>query len=147
MKSITFTQANHEELRGKTVIVTGAAGGIGAATAKSYHDYGANVVLTDLEQARVSAENVISSLNDSTRATFIPVDITNWTQMTALFRSAKEKFGSIDVVVANAGVMESKQVLENDEVNENGDLIEPAEAYKVIDVNLKGTLNSESESY
>jgi NAD(P)-dependent dehydrogenase (short-subunit alcohol dehydrogenase family) len=142
MKSITPTTADLDELRGKTVIVTGAAGGIGAATVRTYLSHGANVVLADLEQMRSSAEAVISSLTDPDHATFIPVNIVDWSDMKTLFSSTKEKFGSVDIVVANAGIMESESVLENQEVDENGELSEPTEAYAVIDINLKGTLNS-----
>jgi NAD(P)-dependent dehydrogenase (short-subunit alcohol dehydrogenase family) len=143
MKPIIPTNANLEELNGKTVIVTGAGGGIGAATARYYHSHGANVVLADLEQMRSSAEAVVASLAESVRATFIAVNILDWGQMNSLFRLAKEKFGTIDVVVANAGVMESSLVLESQEVDETGDLKEPTEAYKVLDINVKGTLNSQ----
>lgn len=142
MKSIAPTNAHFEESTGKTVIITGAAGGIGAATAMLYHKHGAKVVLADLEQMRSSAERVVASLLEPARATFIPVNTTNWGEMTKLFRSTKEKFGGVDIVVANAGVMESSSVLESAEVDENGDLKEPTEAYIVIDTNLKGTLNS-----
>ncbi|EXJ70201.1 uncharacterized protein A1O5_06269 [Cladophialophora psammophila CBS 110553] len=142
MRSIALTNAHLEELKGKTVIVTGAAGGIGGETARTYHSHGSNVVLADLEQMRSFAEAVMASLSEPSRAMFVPVDILDWAQMTSLFRSTKERFGSVDVVVANAGVMESRPVLESNEVDENGDLKEPAEAYKVIDINLKGTLNT-----
>jgi NAD(P)-dependent dehydrogenase (short-subunit alcohol dehydrogenase family) len=142
MKSITLTNAHFGELKGKTIIVTGAAAGIGAATARVYHSHGANVVLADLEEMRSSAETVVACLSEPARATFIPVNIVDWGEMTMLFRSTKEKFGSVDVVVANAGIMESSSVLESQEVDENGELKEPTEAYRVIDTNLKGTLNS-----
>ena len=63
--------------------------------------------------------------------------------MTQLFSRTKEKFGSIEVVVANAGMMETKHFFDfEDEMDENGELKEPKEAYRVIDVNLKGTMNS-----
>jgi NAD(P)-dependent dehydrogenase (short-subunit alcohol dehydrogenase family) len=142
MKLITPTNTHFDELKGKTVIVTGAAGGIGAATARLYHSHGANVVLADLERMRSSAEAVIASLSEAPRATFIPVNIADWGEMTKLFRLTKKKFGSVDIVVANAGIMESSSVLESQEVDEIGDLKEPTDAYRVIDTNLKGTLNS-----
>lgn len=143
MKAPLVSVASLEELKGKTVIVTGAAGGIGAATARTYHDHGANVVLADLEQTRSTANSVVASFSEPARALFVPVDILDWAQMTHLFRLTREKFGSIDIVVANAGVMESSQVLESEDVDDQGDLEEPKEAYRVIDINLKGTLNSE----
>jgi NAD(P)-dependent dehydrogenase (short-subunit alcohol dehydrogenase family) len=97
---------------------------------------------------RSAAEAVVASLAESARpaqAIFIPVNILDWADMVSLFRSTKDKFGSIDVVVANAGVMESSLLLESPDVDENGEPKEPTEAYKVIDINLKGTFNSKSE--
>jgi NAD(P)-dependent dehydrogenase (short-subunit alcohol dehydrogenase family) len=68
-------------------------------------------------------------------------DITNWDSMRTLFRETKKRFGQVDIVIANAGLMESKEFFEFEE-DESGELKEPKEAYKVIDVNLKGTMNS-----
>jgi NAD(P)-dependent dehydrogenase (short-subunit alcohol dehydrogenase family) len=127
--------------RPKTIIVTGGAGDIGAQTIRSYHSVGCNVVIADLPFAKDAAEKLISSLSDSTRAMYQPTDITNWENMRALFREAKRRFGQVDVVVANAGLMESKGFFDFEE-DESGELREPTEAYKIIDVNLKGTMNS-----
>lgn len=62
--------------------------------------------------------------------------------MRALFRETKSRFGQVDIVVANAGLMESNGFYEFEE-DENGELKEPLEAYRIVDVNLKGTMNSE----
>ncbi|KIW88698.1 uncharacterized protein Z519_10744 [Cladophialophora bantiana CBS 173.52] len=131
MRSIALTNVNLEELKGKTVIVTGVTGGIGGETARTYHNHGSNVVLADLEQMRSFAEAVMASFSEPSRAMFVPVDILDWAQMTSLFRSTKERFGSVNVVVANAGVMESRPVLESNEADENSHLKEPVEAYKL----------------
>jgi len=61
--------------------------------------------------------------------------------MLSLFAQTKAKFVSIEVVVANAGLMETKLFFGFD-LDENGDLKELAESHAVIDVNLKGTMNS-----
>jgi NAD(P)-dependent dehydrogenase (short-subunit alcohol dehydrogenase family) len=61
--------------------------------------------------------------------------------MRSLFRTTREKFGQVDIVIANAGLMESKGFFEFEE-DENGELQEPKEAYRVVDVNLKGSMNS-----
>lgn len=127
----------------KTVLVTGAARGIGAATAALFNHHGANVVIADLAQFQEAAELLIrSTFTNLQRAIFVPGDIVDWAQLTSCFKAAIERFGGIDIVVANAGIMESSPVLDVDFVDENGDLRETTEAGRVIDVNLKGTLNS-----
>lgn len=129
--------------RSKTVIVTGGAGGIGAQTIRTFHAHGCNVVIADLSFAKDAAESLISSLSESSRALFHETDITDWQAMRSLFRTTKEKFGQIDIVIANAGLMESKGFFDFEE-DENGELKEPKEAYKIIDVNLKGSMTSTS---
>lgn len=125
----------------KTVIVTGGAGGIGAQTIRTFHAHGCNVVIADLSFAKDAAESLIASLSEPSRALFHETDITDWQAMRGLFRTAKEKFGQVDIVIANAGLMETKGFFDFEE-DENGELEEPTEAYKIIDVNLKGTMNS-----
>lgn len=124
------------------MIVTGGAGGIGAQTICAYHSAGCNVVIADLPFAKDAAEKFISELSDPRRAMFHATNIINWDDMRALFRETKSRFGQVDVVVANAGLMESKGFYEFEE-DEGGELKEPSEAYRVVDVNLKGTMNSE----
>lgn len=127
---------------GKTAIITGGANGIGAATAALYSRHGANVVIADLPVARAAADALIPTLSRPDQVMFVPVDILDWAQMTHLFKQAKERFGRIDIVLANAAIMETAPVLDMDAVDEKGDLLESREAFKVIDVNIKGTLNS-----
>lgn len=129
--------------RPKTVIVTGGAGGIGAQTIRTFHAHGCNVVIADLSFARSAAEALIASLPDPSRALFHETDITKWDTMRSLFRASKETFGQVDIVIANAGLMESKGFFDFEE-DEDGELREPTEAYKIIDVNLKGSMNSKT---
>ena len=129
--------------RPKTVIVTGGAGGIGAQTIRIFHAHGCNVVIADLSFAKDAAESIITSLSDTDRALYHETDITDWQAMRGLFRATKEKFGQVDIVIANAGLMESRGFFDFDE-DESGELKEPKEAYKIVDVNLKGTMNSTS---
>ncbi|OAA58495.1 short chain dehydrogenase/reductase [Niveomyces insectorum RCEF 264] len=131
-----------EKAAGKTVVITGAAGGIGAATVALFNRHGANVVVADLAFAQAAAEALISTLAHPDRALFVPVDILQWADMQNLFKQAVAKFGRVDVVVANAGIMETAPVLDMDAVDANGDLVESREAFKVLDVNIKGTLNT-----
>ncbi|MBV9089766.1 MAG: SDR family NAD(P)-dependent oxidoreductase [Mycobacteriaceae bacterium] len=92
--------ANHT-LKGKTVIITGAAGGIGAATARVLHSRGANVVLTDLNQAAV--EGVADELGRR-RTLPVALDVTDMAAMAEAVAFAAGHFGAVDVVFANAGI-------------------------------------------
>ena len=106
---------------------------------------GANVVMADMPHTQAAVEEMIASLPDPHRVVFVPTNTINWGQMTAVFKTAKERFGSVEVVIANAGVMESEMVLDVDgdqRVDENGDLKECGELSKVVDVNVKGIVNS-----
>lgn len=129
----------------KTVIVTGSAQGIGAQTVRTYHSHGCNVVIADLPSAENAAKSLIASLSDPSRALYHPTNVVIWFDMKALFRETKKKFGQVDIVIANAGMMESKGFFDFEgEEDESGELKEPKESWRVIDVNLKGSMNSTS---
>lgn len=144
MTEVKVDQALFSQSAGKTVLITGAARGIGAATAILFNSHGANVILADLPQLRNSAEEVIQKqMKFSESAIFVSTDIVNWAELTSCFEEAIATFGKVDIVIANAGIMESESVLDINNVDANGRLLESLEAGRVIDVNLKGTLNSE----
>jgi meso-butanediol dehydrogenase/(S,S)-butanediol dehydrogenase/diacetyl reductase len=84
----------------KTVIVTGAASGIGAAAAKRFSDEGANVVLADLDREKV--EKVTSGL-PADRTIFHHCDTSNKNDAFATVRAATDRFGGLDVLINNAG--------------------------------------------
>ncbi|KAF2634705.1 NAD(P)-binding protein [Massarina eburnea CBS 473.64] len=125
----------------KAVIVTGGAGGIGAQTIRSYYNLGYAVVIADLPFTESVANALISSLPDPNRAIFQPTNIVDWSDMQALFRETKERFGNVDVVIANAGLMESKGFFEFEE-DDRGQLVEDIGSKKILDVNLRGTMNT-----
>ncbi|KAH7207137.1 hypothetical protein DER44DRAFT_810741 [Fusarium oxysporum] len=129
-------------LAGKTVIVTGGANGIGAETVRLFNSHGANTVIADLEHTRAEGEAVIRSLQHPTSALFITVNILIWDQIKALFSQCIQHFGKIDIVVANAGIMESQSLFDIENVDEQGELRESTEGFRVIDVNLKGNINT-----
>jgi NAD(P)-dependent dehydrogenase (short-subunit alcohol dehydrogenase family) len=88
------------ELRGKTVFVTGAARGIGAETARRAAAAGANVALVGLEPqelARVAAQC-------GSNAAPFECDVTDWEALERAVDGTVERFGGIDVAMANAGV-------------------------------------------
>jgi NAD(P)-dependent dehydrogenase (short-subunit alcohol dehydrogenase family) len=89
------------QLNGKVALVTGAARGIGFETARALISRGASVVVVDLEAS--AAENAAAQLHD-TRAIGLSVDVTNRGAMQGAVATTVERFGGLDVVVANAGI-------------------------------------------
>lgn len=89
------------DLGGKVCLVTGAARGIGFATAESMIRRGASVVVVDLDQAAcdAAAERLHAS-----RAIGLAADVTDRGSLQRVVAQAVERFGGIDVVVANAGI-------------------------------------------
>ena len=87
-------------LNGKVALVTGAARGIGYETARQLHDRGASVAVVDLdaEQTREAAERI------GERAIGIAADVTDHAAMMRAVSETVERFGGLDVVVANAGI-------------------------------------------
>ncbi|KAK7931798.1 hypothetical protein PG985_002510 [Apiospora marii] len=128
-------------ISGQTVIVTGAARGIGAAAAAIFNNHGANVVIADLPQLQDTAEALIRSLDHPERAVYMGANVTQWRDMVELFEGTISRFGRVDMVVANAGIMETAVVLDM-QVDENGTPLESKEALEVLEVNLKGSLNT-----
>ncbi|WP_425516864.1 SDR family oxidoreductase [Sporosarcina aquimarina] len=117
-------------LAGKTAIVTGASGGIGAAIAKELAKEGANVVLAARREEQLKAvAKEINSTNQG-QALAVPTDIANESEVKELAKRANEAFGSIDIYVNNAGQMLSATV-RNREVEQ---------WERMIDVNIKGVL-------
>ncbi|MBC2641929.1 SDR family NAD(P)-dependent oxidoreductase [Rhodococcus wratislaviensis] len=114
-------------LSGKTVLITGAAGGIGAASVAALHARGANTVLTDLDQDAV--DKVAARLGD-TRVLPLAVDVTDTDGLRDIVEQAVARFGSLDVVVANAGIAADPPATIA--------TIDPAMFEKVVEIDLLG---------
>jgi len=112
-------------VHGKTVMITGASRGIGAAAAEVFAAAGANVVLVARGAEAISA--LAASIGD--RALAVPCDVSNFAQVESAVRAAEDAFGSVDILVNNAGMIEPVAHLA---------AIDPADWDRVIDVNLKG---------
>jgi NAD(P)-dependent dehydrogenase (short-subunit alcohol dehydrogenase family) len=88
------------DLQGKTVFITGAARGIGAACAERLYGRGANVALVGLEPERLreNAERL------GERAAWVEADVSDMSALEAAVEGTVERFGGIDVAIANAGI-------------------------------------------
>ncbi|TKA77970.1 hypothetical protein B0A49_02430 [Cryomyces minteri] len=92
-------------MSGKTCLVTGSAGGLGKAIASALLEAGANVAICDLNQSRIdqcSAEFATFSK----QLIVFKIDITDESQIVSLFEHCIAKFGRVDVLVNNAGLMD-----------------------------------------
>lgn len=83
--------------RGKTVIVTGGANGIGKSIVTHYREKGANVVIADIDEKHGE------ELEKTIEATFIHTDVKKEEDIIHLMRRTKEKYGTIDILINNAG--------------------------------------------
>lgn len=98
-------------LIGRTAIVTGAARGIGKAIAEVLGRAGANIVVVDLRGAE--AQGVADEFErDGIRATGIEADVSDQESVSRLFESARQHFGSVDILVNNAAIFPTAPFLE-----------------------------------
>ncbi|HDH57858.1 MAG TPA: glucose 1-dehydrogenase [Bacteroidetes bacterium] len=112
-------------LKDKIAWITGAGSGIGAVTAKRFAAEGAKLALTDVNQE--SLDKVASEIGGDVLTTI--ADVSNRDQVQANAKNIVEKFGQLDILIANAGLTRDGLSLKMSEAN--WDL--------VLDVNLKGT--------
>jgi len=110
--------------RGKTVLITGAARGLGAETARRVAARGANVALVGLEPEEL--ERVTAQCG--TNAAWFECDVTDTEALQRAVQGTLDRFGGIDVVMANAGIAPAGMVRSTD----------PAAFERTIEINLLG---------
>ena len=116
------------DLSGKTVVVTGASRGIGASAARVFADAGANVAL----MARSAAPLEALAAEIGARALALPCDVADFEAVEAALAKAKSQFGALDILIANAGIIDPiARLTESD----------PADWAHLIQVNISGVFN------
>lgn len=114
-------------ISGRTALVTGAAGGIGAAVAAMLAEEGVSVAVVDLNET-AAQETAARVSHGGVHAIGIGADITDRDQVTAAFDTAQAALGSIDILVNNAGFTRDHRIVRMDD----------AAWDDVVDVVLKG---------
>ena len=90
-----------ERFKGNTVIVTGAASGIGRGVAQRFSAEGANVVLCDSDSEKL---NATAGHLPADRTLAVRCDVSSWMEVQGLVTQSVERFGTLDVMVNNAGI-------------------------------------------
>jgi NAD(P)-dependent dehydrogenase (short-subunit alcohol dehydrogenase family) len=119
-----------ERLKGKVAVITGGAGGIGVAAAKLFAEEGADVLLADLNESALA--DAVKSIG-SNRVSYFVGDVTRAGDNDAMIACAEERYGGLDILLANAGIEgELAPIVDYDEASFD----------KVLAVNVKGVFLS-----
>ena len=116
-------------VNGKVALITGGANGVGAEVARRLHDKGARVVLTDVDE--VLLKEVATRLGED-RVLAAVADVRDLSAMQNAVDKGIERFGGIDIVVANAGIGTYGSVLQ----------VDPEAFRTLIDVNVVGVFHT-----
>ncbi|HMU27076.1 MAG TPA: SDR family NAD(P)-dependent oxidoreductase [Solirubrobacterales bacterium] len=124
---------SEQQVGPKTIVITGAARGIGLATARILATRGNRVVMSDLDGELAAAE--AEKIGD--RAAGFGVDVTDRDAVREHLEMVEREFGPVDVMINNAGIASaSPNILEQD----------PKITERTIDINLKGAMNGTIEA-
>jgi len=118
----------NNDFKGKTVIITGASAGVGAATARTFAQLGANLVLVARGQAALNS--ITAELSALTSVINIAMDINDAAANEELLLISAQAFGAIDVLVNNAGFHQRGDVEKN----------QAHELAKMVDINLRAPI-------
>ena len=125
------------DLKGKVAVVTGASKGIGAAIAKGLSAAGAAVVV-NYSSSKEEADRVVADIKTKGgKAVAIKGDVAKAADMRRLFDETEKAFGTLDVLVNNAGVYTSSQPLED---------ITEDEFHREFNINVLGTILATKEA-
>ena len=116
-----------ESLNEKIILVTGGAQGLGKAISTTLAETGATIIIGDIQEEK--AKQVISHINqDSIRAAFLKLDLSNEKNVEEVISSIKSQYGRLDVLINNAGIDFTKSILD----------LSVSEWDSVMSINLRG---------
>jgi 3-oxoacyl-[acyl-carrier protein] reductase len=118
---------SNSKLKGKNVLITAGAQGIGESITKHFIDNGANVAIHYFSSADTANQLVKYATNKGQKAIAISGDLTNETDANILIKKTVEVFGGLDILINNAGSLVARKML-----NE----METEFWHKVMDINL-----------
>jgi 3-oxoacyl-[acyl-carrier protein] reductase len=115
-------------MKNKTVLITGASRGIGAAAAHEFARLGANVMLAARSEAEI--QKIADQINTTGgQAAAFACDVSDLKQVSAMIQACVKTFGSLDILINNAGIIDPIDSLANSD---------PKAWDRLIDVNVKG---------
>jgi NAD(P)-dependent dehydrogenase (short-subunit alcohol dehydrogenase family) len=116
-------------VNGKVALVTGGANGVGAEVARRLHGKGAKLVLTDLDEGKL--KEAATALGED-RVVTVVADVRDLSAMETAVAKGTQRFGGIDIVIANAGIATAGSVLG----------VDPQAFKTLIDVNVVGVFHT-----
>jgi NAD(P)-dependent dehydrogenase (short-subunit alcohol dehydrogenase family) len=116
-------------VNGKVALITGGANGVGAEVARRLHAKGAKLVLTDLDEGKL--KEVAAALGED-RVLTVVADVRDLSAMQGATDKGIDRFGGIDIVMANAGIATMGSVLQ----------VDPAAFKTLLDVNVLGVFHT-----
>jgi 3-oxoacyl-[acyl-carrier protein] reductase len=118
-------------LEGQRVLITGAASGIGLATALGFAEAGADVVINHLGRGPEAEDVAAAARNQGVRALVMEADVSRADQVRAMFAQAETELGGIDTLVNNAGISRPQPFLS----------LTAADWQQALDINLGGAFH------
>ena len=118
-RQIARGQSGKGKVHGKTAIVTGGAMGFGAGIARSLVEQGANVVIADINEEEGLPLSMALSEGRKNKAWYTPTDVGNPASLQKTIKDTIEKFGGIDLLISNAGILHAGSLDEMDPVTFN----------------------------
>ncbi|KAF4943563.1 hypothetical protein FGADI_13321 [Fusarium gaditjirri] len=139
MAEIFFSSDIADNVKGKVVVITGGARGIGAATVSLLYERGAHIYVGDLDD--VKGHRMVSHIQSSIPHSggsvhFQKLDVRNYNEQLQLFKTPYEERGHVDIAISCAAVTEPNGWFGSDQLSLEAVMTEPQPLKSAIDINL-----------